>query len=96
MLHRKVWFRFEKQFSHHLQNIQGQKTIGNFPWGKPRKLQKKYVMKQIFTSKKPIKVDDFNKVEEKEVKKRVEKQKHKRREVAEKNKLLKKKKTGGI
>ena len=43
---------------------------------------------------KPINVDDFNEVEEKEVKERVEKQK--RREVAEKNKLLKKKKTRGI
>ena len=64
--------------------------------GKTQKIAKIYVMKQIFTSKKPIKVDDFNEVEEKEVKKRVEKQKHKRREVAKKNKLLKKKKTGGI
>ena len=43
---------------------------------------------------KPINVDDFNEVEEKEVKERVEKQK--RREVAEKSKLLKKKKTRGI
>ena len=41
---------------------------------------------------KPINIDDFNEVEEKEVKE-VEKQKQKRREVAEKNKLLKKKKT---
>ena len=32
---------------------------------------------------KPINVDDFNKVEEKEVKKRVEKRKQKRREVAD-------------
>ena len=42
---------------------------------------------------KPINIDDFNEVEEKEVKEGVEKQKQKRREVAEKNKLLKKKKT---
>ena len=42
--------------------------------------------------KKPIKIDDFNKTEEKEVKERVEKRKIKRREVAEKNKLKKKKK----
>ena len=40
---------------------------------------------------KPINIDDFNKAEEAEVKERVEKRKQKRREVAEKNKLLKKK-----
>ena len=40
---------------------------------------------------KPIKIDDFNDEEEKEVKERVEKTKMKRREVAEKNKLLKRK-----
>ena len=31
-----------------------------------------------------VNIDDFNEVEEKEVKERVEKQRHKRREVAEK------------
>ena len=41
---------------------------------------------------KPIKIDHFNDEEEKEVKERVEKRKLKRREVTEKNKLLKKKK----
>ena len=41
--------------------------------------------------RKPINIDDFNKAEEAEVKERVEKRKQKRREVAEKNKLLKKK-----
>ena len=47
---------------------------------------------------KPINVDDFNEVEEKEVKEHVQKRKQKRREVAKKNKLFKKKrrkKTGG-
>ena len=39
---------------------------------------------------KPIKVDDFNEIEEKQVKERVEKRKQERREVAENNKLLKK------
>ena len=39
---------------------------------------------------KRINVGDFNEVEEKEVNERVEKRKEKRREVAEKNKLLKK------
>ena len=34
-------------------------------------------------------VDDFNEVEEKDMKEKVEKQKQERREVAEKNKLLK-------
>ena len=43
---------------------------------------------------KPIKVDDFNEIEEKEVKERVEKRKQKRREMAESNKLLKKKTRG--
>ena len=41
---------------------------------------------------KPINIDDFNEIEENEVKERVEKQKQKWREVAEKDKLLKKKK----
>ena len=40
---------------------------------------------------KSIKVDGFTEIEEKEVKERVEKRKKKRRELAEKNKLLKKK-----
>ena len=40
---------------------------------------------------KSIKINDFNEDEEKEVKERVEKRKIKRREVAEKNKPLKKK-----
>ena len=38
---------------------------------------------------KPVNADDFNEVEEKDVKEKVEKQKQERREVAEKNKLLK-------
>ena len=40
---------------------------------------------------KPINIDDFNESEEAEVKQRVEKRKQKRQAVAEKNKLLKKK-----
>ena len=40
---------------------------------------------------KPVTIDNFNEVEEKEVKERVEKRKQKRREVAEQNKQLKKK-----
>ena len=42
---------------------------------------------------KPIEIDVFNEEEEKEVKERVEKRKLKKREVAEKNKLLKKKRS---
>ena len=42
---------------------------------------------------KSIEIDNFNEEEEKEVKERVDKKKIKRREVAEKNKLLKKKKS---
>ena len=40
---------------------------------------------------KPIKTDDFNEAEEKEVKERVEKRKIKRREIAEKKQLFFKK-----
>ena len=36
---------------------------------------------------KPIKIDDFNKAEEKEIKERIEIRKIKRREIAENNKL---------
>ena len=41
---------------------------------------------------KPIKVDDFNEIEEKQVKEQVEKRKQKRREVVKNNKILKNKK----
>ena len=44
---------------------------------------------------KPVTIDDFNEVEEKEVKEHVEKRRQKRREVAEQNKLLKKKENQG-
>ena len=44
----------------------------------------------VFEQKPINKVDDFNKIGEKEVKERAEKWKQKRREVAESNKLLKK------
>ena len=37
---------------------------------------------------KPVSIDDFNEEEEEDVKGRVKKRKQKRREVAEKNKLL--------
>ena len=42
---------------------------------------------------KPIKIDDFNEAEKKEIKEPVEKRKIKRIEVAENKKLLKKKET---
>ena len=41
---------------------------------------------------KPIKIDEFNETEEKEVKERIEKRKQKRTKVAESNKLFFKKK----
>ena len=44
------------------------------------------------SEQKPMKIDDFNEAEKKEVKERIEKGKMKRREVAEKNELLKKRK----
>ena len=42
-------------------------------------------------NQKAVNIDDLNKVEETEVKERVETRKQKRRDVAEKNKLLKEK-----
>ena len=42
---------------------------------------------------KPINIDDFNEVEEKEVKERFEKRKQRRQEVAKKNQTVDKKKT---
>ena len=51
-----------------------------------------FATRHFVYKQKPIKIDDFNEVEEKEGKERVEKRKIKRREVAEKNKLLKEKK----
>ena len=44
---------------------------------------------------KPIKIDDFNEAEEKEIKEPVQKRKIKRIQVAENNKLLKKKEKKG-
>ena len=46
----------------------------------------------LVCKQKPIKIDDFNEAEQKEIKDHVEKRKLKRREVAEINKLLTKKK----
>ena len=43
----------------------------------------------------PVTIDNFNKVKEKEVKEHVEKWRQKRREVAQQNKLLKKRKKKG-
>ena len=45
-----------------------------------------FITKRVYEQK-PIKIDDFNEAEEKEVKERVEKREIRRREVAEKNKL---------
>ena len=45
-----------------------------------------------FYEQKPIHVDDFNEVEEKEVKERFEKRKQRRQEVAKKNQTVEKKK----
>ena len=54
---------------------------------------KRLEKKQTFLSQKPINIDDFNDSEEADVNERIEKRKKKekkRREVAGKNKLLKK------
>ena len=52
---------------------------------------RKFGMNTRMYEKKPVKIDDFNEAEEKEVKERIEKRKQKRREAAENNKFLKKK-----
>ena len=44
----------------------------------------KIAMSRCVFDKKPIKIDDFNEFQEKEVKEHIEKRKAKRREVAEK------------
>ena len=49
------------------------------------------IRKKNIYEQKPVNIDDFNESEEAEVKQRVEKRKEKRRAVAEKNKLLRKK-----
>ena len=49
------------------------------------------IRKENIYEQKPVNIDDFNDTEEAEVKQRVEKRKEKRRAVAEKNKLLRKK-----
>ena len=55
---------------------------------KTLKITKNICNETFVYEQKPIKIDDFNETEEKEVKERVEKRKIKRREVAEKNKLF--------
>ena len=87
----RTWFRFEKQFSHYLQNIQIQKKLENFLGKNPENFETIRNETNIYEQK-LVNVDDFNGAEEKEVRERVEKRKQKRREVAEKNKLLKRKK----
>ena len=59
-------------------------------WGKTQLIMKQSEKKYIYEQK-PVNIDDFNESEEAEVKQRVEKRKEKRRAVAEKNKLLRKK-----
>ena len=90
LLYWTAWFWFEKQSPHYLQNVQGQKTIGNFPGKESKKNYETIRNETSVFEQKSIEVDDFNEIEEKKVKKRVEKLKQKRREAAEKNKLLNK------
>ena len=82
MLNRKTWFRFEEQFSHHLQNIQGKKQLEGSLGKNPDNYENVHNETNIYKQK-PINVDDFN-----EVKKR----KQKRRQVAEKTCRKKKEK----
>ena len=82
MLNRKTWFRFEEQFSHHLQNIQGKKQLEGSLGKNPDNYENVHNETNIYKQK-PINVDDFN-----EVKKR----KQKRRQVAKKTCRKKKEK----
>ena len=58
---------------------------------KPQNYKNAHAETSVFEQK-PIKIDDFNEFEEREVKEHVEKRIMKGREVAEKDKLLKKRK----
>ena len=58
---------------------------------KPQNYKNAYAETSVFEQK-TIKIDDFNEFKEREVQERVEKRIMKGREVAEKDKLLKKKK----
>ena len=57
----------------------------------PQKYEGVYNETSVYEQK-PIKIDDFNEAEEKEIKEPVQKRKIKRIQVAENNKLLKKEK----
>ena len=57
----------------------------------PQNYKNAYAETSVFEQK-PIKIDDFNEVEEKEAKELAEKRKMEQKMVAEKNKLLRKKK----
>ena len=60
--------------------------------GKKSQKSQKLPCRNMCFCTKPSKIDDFNEAEEKEVKEHIEERKMKRREVAEKNKLVKKRK----
>ena len=69
------------------------RKIWKLLWGKTLHNYEGICNKTCLYEQKPVKIDDFNKAEEKEVKERVEKRKKKKREVAEnKNCFLKQKK----
>ena len=68
-----AWFTFKEQFSHYFQNIQGQKSL-EISLGKNPENYKTIRNEASVFEQKPInKVDDFNKIGEKEVKERAEK-----------------------
>ena len=83
MIHRETWFRFEKQFSHHLQNVQRQTKLES-SLGKNPENYETIRNETNICEQKPVNISDFNKVEDKEVKERVEKRKQKRCEMTEK------------
>ena len=71
--------------------MQGQKTLKSSLEKNHNNYESIHDETNIYKQK-PINIDQFNEIEEAEVKERIEKRKQKRREVAEKIKLLKKRK----
>ena len=75
-----MMFWLEKQFPYYLQNVQGKKQSEISLRTNPENYETIRNKTSEFEQK-PIEVDDFNEIEEKQIKEWVEKQKQKRWEV---------------
>ena len=72
------------------------RKIWKLLWGKTLHNYERICNKTCLYEQKPVKIDDFNKAEEKKVKERIKNEKRKKRKVAENKKFfLKKEKTRG-